>query len=85
MDDSSIRRRVEIDRTLWHALQPFMHEQGWTLHQAADAAFRELLRKHHRPISLHDALRESLRRQPANDQPKATVHRLRRVCFPDQR
>jgi hypothetical protein len=52
MDDSSIRRRVEIDRTLWHALQPFMHEQGWTLHQAADAAFRELLRKHHRPISL---------------------------------
>jgi hypothetical protein len=78
MDDSPIRRRIEIDRELWHALQPLMHEQGWTLHQAADAALRVLLRKHHRPISLQDALRESLRRQPANDQPKATVHQLRR-------
>jgi hypothetical protein len=29
-------------------------------------------------VGLHNALRESLRLQPANEQPKATVHRLRR-------
>ena len=31
MDDSPIRRRVEIDRELWHALQPLMHEHCWSL------------------------------------------------------
>jgi hypothetical protein len=44
MDDSRIRRRVEIDREVWHALQPLMRERGWSLHQAADEAFRALLR-----------------------------------------
>jgi hypothetical protein len=67
---------VPIERH--HSCPGKREEGGWTLHQAADMAIRELLRKHHRPISLKDALRESLRRQPANDQPKATVHRLRR-------
>ena len=40
--------------------------------------FRDLLRKKRRPVSLHEGLRESLRMIPANEQPKATVHRLRR-------
>jgi hypothetical protein len=42
-----------------------------------DEAFRIAL-KHHRPVTLKDALRQSVRMQPANEQPKATVHRLRR-------
>jgi hypothetical protein len=33
----------------------------------ADEAFVDLLRKHQRPTSLKEALRESARRLPAND------------------
>jgi hypothetical protein len=37
------------------------------LQELADEAFRDLLRKHRRPVSLKEALRESTRRHPAND------------------
>jgi hypothetical protein len=33
----------------------------------ADEAFRNLLKKHHRPVTLKDALRQSLRMQPPNE------------------
>jgi hypothetical protein len=36
--------------------------------ELADEAFADLLKKHHRPVALKDALRQSLRREPANDQ-----------------
>jgi hypothetical protein len=48
-----------------------------SLQELADEAFRDLLKKYHRPVTLKDALRQSVRMQPANEQPKATVHRLR--------
>ena len=35
--------------------------------ELADEAFRDLLRKHQRPVTLKDALRQSARRLPAND------------------
>jgi hypothetical protein len=38
-----------------------------SLQELADEAFRDLLRKHRRPVSLKEALRESTRRHPAND------------------
>jgi hypothetical protein len=49
------------------------------LQDLAEEAFRDPLKKHRRPITLHDALRESLRMQPANDHPSATVHPFRRA------
>jgi hypothetical protein len=42
------------------------------------ATGNRLKRKKRRPVSLHEGLRESLRMIPANEQPKATMHRLRR-------
>jgi hypothetical protein len=38
-----------------------------SLQELADEAFADLLRKHRRPVTLKQALKESLRRQPAND------------------
>lgn len=39
-----------------------------SLQELADEAFRDLLKKHCRPVTLKDMLRESVRQQPANDQ-----------------
>ena len=73
-----VRRRIELDDRVWHALQHLCLETGQGLQDIADEAFRDLLRKKRRPVSLYEGLRESLRMIPANEQPKATVHRLRR-------
>jgi hypothetical protein len=35
--------------------------------ELADEAFADLLKKHQRPVTLKEALRESARRAPAND------------------
>ena len=43
-----------------------------SLQDLADEAFRDLLKKHGRPVTLKEALRESARRLPAND---ATIRR----------
>jgi hypothetical protein len=77
--DSTLRRkRIVFDAATWHALHHFALDRGVSVQQLADEAFRDLLRKHRRPVTLRDSLRESLRMIPANEQPKATVHRLRR-------
>ena len=38
-----------------------------SLQELADEAFRDLLRKHNRPVTLKEALRQSARRLPPND------------------
>jgi hypothetical protein len=73
----AVRRRNEFDAEIWHALHRLsLHSMRW-LHELADEAFRDLLKKHRRPVTLREGPRESLRMIPANEQPKATVHRLR--------
>jgi hypothetical protein len=76
MNNAPVRRRIEFDAETWHALNLLMLQSGKELQDFADEAFRDMLRKHRRPVGLRDALKESARRQPANDQPSATVHRL---------
>ena len=51
----------------WHALHLLSRDSMKSLQELADEAFRDLLKKHHRPATLKQALKESLRRQPAND------------------
>jgi hypothetical protein len=75
MSDSPIRRRIEFDTELWHALNHLSRDSGIQIHELADEAFRDLLKKHRRPITLRDALRESVRMQPANDHPREK-HRI---------
>jgi len=63
------RKLIEIDPETWHALQLLGKDSMKSLQELADEAFAELLRKHGRPSSLKEALRDSARRLPANDDP----------------
>ena len=63
------RKLIEFDPEIWHALQLLSKDSMKTLQELADEAFSDLLRKHGRPVTLRDALRASVRRLPANDEP----------------
>jgi hypothetical protein len=63
----SRRKIIAFDDATWHALHAFVRESGLDLQELADEAFRDLLKKHGRPLNLREALRQSTRRQPAND------------------
>ena len=49
------------------ALEVLAKDSGRSVQELADEAFADLLRKHHRPASLKEELKESARRAPAND------------------
>ena len=63
----SRHKLVEFDAETWHALHGLSQDSLKSLQDLADEAFRDLLRKHGRPGTLKEALRESARRLPAND------------------
>lgn len=65
----SRRKLIEFDPETWHALQLLGRDSMKTLQELADEAFADLLRKHGRPSTLKEALRASVRRLPANDEP----------------
>jgi hypothetical protein len=67
--DPSRRKLIEFDAETWHALHHLSQDSMKSLQDLADEAFRDLLRKHGRPVTLREALRESARRLPANDAP----------------
>jgi hypothetical protein len=62
-----LRKLIEFDAETWHALRGLSQDTMKPLQDLADEAFRDLLRKHGRPATLKEALRESARRLPAND------------------
>jgi len=65
---SARRRKVfSVDPRVLQALMFFARDRGVALDELADEAFRDLLRKHKRPATLKDALKESARTVPAND------------------
>jgi len=63
----SVRRRIEFDAETWHVLHKLSLDSMKSLQDLADEAFRDLLKKHRRPTTLKEMLRESARSQPAND------------------
>jgi hypothetical protein len=65
--DGSVRRRIEFDGETWHALHQLSLDSMKSLQELADEAFRDLLKKHRRPTTLKEMLRESARSHPAND------------------
>jgi hypothetical protein len=71
-NDSARRKLVEFDAETWHALTLLSRDSLKTVQELADEAFTDLLRKHHRPVTLKDALKQSARMQPANDPAPAT-------------
>ncbi len=52
-------KRVQFDEESWAALDLLARDRMMTFQELADEAFRDLLRKHNRPIDLKEALRKS--------------------------
>ena len=63
----TIRKRIEFDAETWHALRLLSGDSLKSLQELAEEAFADLLKKHGRPVTLKQALKESVRRHPAND------------------
>jgi hypothetical protein len=66
-DTGGRRKRIGFDPAVLQALELFAIDSGRSLQSLADEAFADLLRKYNRPTSLKEALKESARRLPAND------------------
>jgi hypothetical protein len=61
------RKLIEFDNETMTALKLLASDSMSSLQELADEAFKDLLKKHGRPTNLKDALRQSLRKLPAND------------------
>ena len=62
-------KRLQFDDETWAALDLLAHDRMMDFQELADEAFRDLLRKHNRPVDLKAALRQSAGN-------RASVHRL---------
>ena len=58
------RKLIEFDAETWRALHTLALDRMNTLQELADEAFADLLKKHHRPVTLKDALSASAGPQP---------------------
>jgi hypothetical protein len=70
-----VGRRIEASPETWHALEALSRDEDRSLDSLAEEAFADLLKKHRRPRSLLEALRESARRHPANDSAPSRARR----------
>jgi len=66
-----VRKIIEFDDATFSALKLLASDRTSSLQELADEAFSDLLKKHGRPTNLKEALKQSLRRIPANDHAKA--------------
>jgi antitoxin-like ribbon-helix-helix protein len=53
------RKLIEFDPETWMALDLLAQDRMATVQELADEAFADLLKKHHRPVTLKEALRQS--------------------------
>jgi hypothetical protein len=53
-------KRVQFDDETLQAIDAVASQQGKTFQELADEAFRDLLKKHHQPVGLKAALKESI-------------------------
>ena len=60
------RKLVEIEPDVLRALTLLGRDRMQEFQELADEAFRDLLKKHHRPVTLKESLKQSVR-TPAND------------------
>jgi hypothetical protein len=64
---ASTRKLIGFDEETLQALELYARDSGKNLQQLADEAFADLLAKHQRPRTLKEALKQSTRREPANE------------------
>lgn len=74
----AVRKIVEVDGETWRALQSLASDRMATFQELAEESFRDLLKKHHRPVTFRKALKASSRIAPANDRRSQKVVRRRR-------
>lgn len=72
---SDVRRLISFDGELHRALHQLSLDRAASLQELADEAFRDLLKKHHRPVGLGEMLRQSARMMPSNDEPGSRKRR----------
>ncbi|MHA1517557.1 MAG: ribbon-helix-helix domain-containing protein [Alphaproteobacteria bacterium] len=61
------RKLIGFSPEVLQALELLALDSSRSVQSLADEAFADLLQKYNRPITLKEALRESARRLPAND------------------
>ena len=61
------RKLIGFDAETLKALELLARDNGRTLQELPDEAFSDLLGKHHRPRTYQDALHQSQRGEPANE------------------
>ena len=52
-------KRIQFDEESWAALDLLARDRMMTFQELTEEAFRDLLRKHNRPVDLKEALRKS--------------------------
>ena len=52
-------KRIQFDDESWAAVDLLARDRMMTFQELAEEAFRDLLRKHNRPVELKEALRKS--------------------------
>jgi hypothetical protein len=67
MMEPARRKQLRLDPAVLAALEALARDKGLTLDQLTDEAFRSLLKRNNRPVSLGEGLRASIRAEPAND------------------
>lgn len=66
--EAGVRRKlIAFEPELWQALSLLARDRMQSFQELADEAFADVLKKHGRPVTLKEALRESARTTPAND------------------
>ena len=76
-------KRIQFDNETLHALNALASDAMMDFQELADEAFRDLLRKHNRPVDLKDALSKSVREgdgPPARSRSKKRVRRARKAA-----
>ena len=60
------RKLIAFEPDILRALELLARDRMQDFQELADEAFRDVLKKHHRPVTLKEALKQSTR-TPAND------------------
>jgi hypothetical protein len=65
-----VGKRVQFDDKTWAAFDALISEKGESFQDLADEAFTDLLKKHHQPVGLKAALKESVANNDNTDRSK---------------
>jgi hypothetical protein len=80
-------KHIQFDEESWAAVDLLARDRMMTIQELAEEAFRDLLRKHNRPVDLKEALRRSagasakilpLKKRKKNDKKNGKKKRAKR-------